>query len=269
LFIYQLWRGNFFLSSPVSDDPPSPLTPRPASLQIREAVARDPAVITARAIRLSAEAARLSEDDNLSEAIDRFERAATMLDEALGCDAGELVGVLNQLGDCYRRQGRSAEAVASFARARGIAESSLGRHDDTAASLAHLAQVFHELGRLEEAFGAIEECLLLLKSLHGPVYPAIANALNDLAKIHLDQGNLVGARQAFEEALQIDSHLFGKDHPRIAMRLSNLGSVLIALGERRGAIEVLRRALTIRVTALGRHHPKTKLLRDKLQALEK
>ena len=80
-----------------------------------------------------------------------------------------------------------------------------------------------QAGNLTQAKQQLEECLRILRSLHGDrVHPDIAERLLGLGRLSYvaGDGDLTRAKQLLEESLQMERSLHGdRDHPNIAEAL--------------------------------------------------
>jgi tetratricopeptide (TPR) repeat protein len=107
--------------------------------------------------------------------------------EALGPQ--EVGRSLNNLGELYRRQGRSAEAERYFTQALALKESQLGEeHPDVATSLNNLARLYVTQGRDFEAVPLLERSLAIQEKTLDDEHPALAPTLTLLAQAYRHLG---------------------------------------------------------------------------------
>lgn len=120
-------------------------------------------------------------------------------------------------------QGRVPDGVALLE--TGIAQ--LRTQDDTrtlASSLHHLAMVYMDVGRIDEAQAAVEESLRLFAAIGEPPGQETIGARTTLARIAGTRGDRATQGRLYREILADRRALYGDDDPRLAGDYNNLGT---------------------------------------------
>lgn len=115
-----------------------------------------------------------------------------------------------------------------------------------------LGQIYHKLGRFDEAGQLLGDALDVYRELHPGDDPETAWRINNLAMIHLEQGDWPAAEGLFRDALAMRRRLGQGETAEIVTNLNNLATVLLYRGAYEEAEALYRRGLEIRVDAHGR-----------------
>jgi tetratricopeptide (TPR) repeat protein len=159
--------------------------------------------------------------------------------------------LLDAVGDVYRSLGRLEEAAPLLQEALEIRRQRLGpAHDDTVASLYHVAASRHDMGELAEAESLYREALALRTQPRGEEDLLTAAIMLNLAWILAHRFEQPSAAQFDEAALLLERvieirvrHL-GKDHRDV--RVARAGLALVLIGKRE-----IPRATVVLGDALG------------------
>lgn len=146
--------------------------------------------------------------------------------------------------DCLRDLGRLDDAAAAVAESLAIRESVHGREsEESCAALAHLANLRHQQGRLEEALHLADD---LMNRVAGLPQPATRTQLMEVAgyralrgTLLLELGRLDGAEADIRAALELRNRLLAEGDWRTANTRSLLGALLMARGEFEAAEPIL------------------------------
>jgi tetratricopeptide (TPR) repeat protein len=122
--------------------------------------------------------------------------------------------------------GRFKRAQDRLERSRVRAEKELGRsHPMTLQTLAMLAMVYRDEGKLDEARTLYESVLARQEQLFGRDHPANARVLNQLGSVLRTKGDYDGAVKVYERALAIERAVYGSGHYTEGETLTSLGNV--------------------------------------------
>lgn len=202
----------------------------------------DPA---ARAEREGWRAAALNAGAHFHTSAGDFDRARTMVDEAVAIRRRigpplDLSRALFTLGANLWRTGRVHEARAAQEECLAIAREQ-GNQDMIATALNALGASLFQQGDLEASRNHFEESLAIRRDMED--LPNTAMVLNNLGTIAALQGNFTEARRLQEEALAMHRGL--DNPPGIASVLEERGSVRDETGDREGATRDFAEALRI------------------------
>ena len=118
---------------------------------------------------------------------------------------------------------------------------------DVAAAYNDLAQIYHDLGDLEQAMEYQQRALTIQLKKLGAEHVSVATSYNNLALIHQDMGDLEQAMEYHQRALTIQLKKLGAEHVSVATSYSNLASIHKGLGDLEQAKEYQQRALAIKL----------------------
>ena len=193
------------------------------------------------------------------------EESATLLEEALalqeslsGRKSGELVPILNALGNAYVSSAHWDQSEATFLRSIAIAERS-GPTSELARAVSGLATAYQTLGRLDEAEASRRRALDLWIAARGEEDTQTAAARANLAMVLIDRGRYQEADAMLERALETHERNLPPDHPDIARIVGELGTTRKELGRLEEAEALNRRALALLQNRLGARHPQVAL----------
>ncbi len=168
---------------------------------------------------------------------------------------------LSEPRDAGRRQASRTddpEALPDLERAMRQREQALGPdHPDTVRSRADVAEVYVQLGRLEEALPLLERALVGCERALGPDHPDTLRNRESLADVHVRLGQLESALPLLERTVADRERVFGPDHRSTLRSRRSLALVEVRLGRLREAVPLLERTLAGRERVLGPDHPDT------------
>ena len=118
-------------------------------------------------------------------------------------------------------------------------------------NLQHLALLYQQQGRLDDALPMLSRALVLEERSAGAAHPDVATALSLLAGLQIRRGQYAEAEAHYRRALAIDLAALGERHPAVAATTGNLG-VSLALQRRFAEAEpLLREALRLHERSAG------------------
>ena len=126
--------------------------------------------------------------------------AALAIAEWPGADPRYLPISLLALADCYREQGRYAEAEAFYGRGLEAWAKHPGPDDMLAVHLSNLGQVYYGQRRYADAETMVRRALAIQQRCHGPQDARLVPTLENLAGTLEVQGKQAEAREAHETA---------------------------------------------------------------------
>jgi eukaryotic-like serine/threonine-protein kinase len=109
----------------------------------------------------------------------------------------------------------------------------------------HVAGVYFQAQRYDDAIAPATEAVALWEELRGPHSLEVANARNDRAAILVGRRELDAAEREFRAAQEVVERTYGSEHPRVASGALNLGTVLRQRGDDESALTEYLRALAI------------------------
>jgi len=205
---------------------------------------------------------------DVNTALGEYERAATLLDQALAA-----VERVPDASAAQRAQIVLAQASNLFDRgdyepAEAAVGAMIGSTADLPAALVERAMTLkadiqQATGRLDEARATL---LALVDARQADAAPdeLYAEIARSLAIVYARQSRMDLAIEQFRQALEIRRALHGDEHPQTTGALGNLGTVLLQSGHTEEGRQVVAQALEIEQRILGPDHPG---LADWLQSL--
>lgn len=189
------------------------------------------------------------------EATAAFEASLATLRRQADADPGDLAAAVGNLGELYRQQGQLDRARPWIEESYRVSEDAYGRkHPKTAAALAALALIRHQMDELDQAEAAYVEALELLSAADAPLLQRTVVQSN-LADLLINTDRLEEAAQMLDAILATEQSELGPDHPSLASTLNTQGTLAATRGRNEEALELYRRALAIRRVALPAGHP--------------
>ncbi|HEX8819302.1 MAG TPA: tetratricopeptide repeat-containing protein kinase family protein, partial [Archangium sp.] len=171
-------------------------------------------------------------------------------------DGHETAVVLRRLGNTLSAQGRHAEALPVYERARVAFVKALGgEHPRVGSTLVNIGTTLSALGRHDEALEPLRQGVGILERTLPVRHPFRAVALDALGAALWREGKPDEAVRVLRRAVEAAEQTRGPTHPDVAQPCSTLGQVLVEAGRASEAVEVLERAVGIRERTLGPKHP--------------
>ena len=191
--------------------------------------------------------------------------AVSVVEDVLGPDHPDTLGVRNNLAGAYRSAGRLAEAIELYEQVLDECKRLLGTdHPDTLTVRNNLAVAYCSVGRFGEAVELFEQVLAERKRLLGTDHPDTLNTRNNLAHAYLSVGRFGEAVELFEQVLAERKRLLGTDHPDTLNTRNNLAHAYLSVGRFGEAVELFEQVLAERERVLGSDHPYTLNTRNNL-----
>ncbi len=188
------------------------------------------------------------------EAAIALSRALSNLETSLGPEHMEVVGCLTDLGVCYRRMGRYAEAEGASTRVLEIVQKTGGGADVAAAQYA-MGLLYSETGRQAQAVAALQTAVRLLEQQRNPPPGALAMALTSLGNVYLQQSRFHEGEPVLRRALHAAIDTYGPGAIETAHVECGLATLEAARGQSRAAEARWRRVLRILEAKRGPDHP--------------
>ncbi|MGK5034123.1 KGGVGR-motif variant AAA ATPase [Janthinobacterium sp. LB3P118] len=188
--------------------------------------------------------------------------------QALLLDPGRAVALplardLARLGELYRKDGRSAQALDAFRQSVEIRVRLLGEeHPDSLACKSGMARLLRQLGKLDEARFLEEHVLDVRERVLGSEHPDTLAARACLAQTLLLQGELAAALLMQDTVLATYAHQLGGEHPLTLEAMDGRAATLLRMGRLAQAQQVLGTVVGARERLFGAEHGDT--LRSKL-----
>lgn len=153
------------------------------------------------------------------------------------------------------RRAEFGAAEVLYARSLAIREEACGAENyELAPTLCHLAKVYIDQYRYEEAEPLLTRALTICQDAPDQDQSDLADILNNLGVIRREQGRYEESERLYRRALAVQESALGQDHPEVARTLNNLAGVYVERDDVQAEI-VLARALAIKEKTLGPDHP--------------
>lgn len=134
-------------------------------------------------------------------------------------------------------------------------------------NLQHLALLYQEQGRLDDALPMLARALSLEERAAGDAHPDVATALSLLAGLQMRRGQYADAEDHYRRALAIDEAALGARHPAVAAATGNLGAALAMQRRFAEAEPLLLQALALHARQQGADSPDARLAARNLGVL--
>lgn len=191
-------------------------------------------------------------------ALEHFDRALTVLKEAVGPHHPLVGGLHNNLGATYFGRHEYANARTEFALAIEVEERIAGPDSVTLADrLYNLAIVDARLGDVEQAEQTFRRIEGMYVQQHGPKHPYVAAVHEELGILARDRDDFDTARQEFELALEIKTAALGAKHPEVANAIKGLAYAELGAGHLERALELFEQSAAIIIDTLGEDHERS------------
>jgi CHAT domain-containing protein len=163
---------------------------------------------------------------------------------------------LNRQGIKLYQEGKYAEAIVVFEKAKTQAEKEFGKeHPDYATSCNNLAELYRKQGLYSKAEPLLVEAKNVVEKVLGKEHSDYAMSCNNLALLYKDQGLYSKAEPLYVEAKNIREKVLGREHPSYATSCSNLAVLYYNQGLYSKAEPLYVEAKNIREKVLGKEHP--------------
>ncbi len=162
--------------------------------------------------------------------------------------------LMGTIGEIQRKLGLFYEALPLALEALETRERILGPdHPDVAESQAHLANVYLQLGRFDDAAPLYKSSIRIRREAGGQELE-LAKCLNGLGIVRWNRGDYEAAEATYLETLALREQALGPRHPDVATSLDNLAIVYKDQLRFDEAEPLYRRSLEIREAVLGPGH---------------
>ncbi len=174
---------------------------------------------------------------------------------AKGENSTDLIPILEQLAEYYKRQGEYQEAELLYHRSVRILVNKFGAFSPQVAdAVFHLAEFYQSLGRHHEAEPLLVDLVTIKEKAKGKDkldLPFIWQCLGDAYK---HTGRLAESAKAYGKSLKACEKIFGKTDPRLAASISRLATVLYMEGNLKDAAINFKRLVSIYESIHGPVH---------------
>lgn len=205
-----------------------------------------------KALVLREEAAGLSSQGLVEEAISRSKKSLELLEATLGPEHPDVAYGLNALADLYVDSGEHETAAPLFKRAAFIFQKAYGQDNlDFANSLFGLAYVKRLSGDYAEAEFLCRKVVEIREKGLGPNDQALAQSLNELAEIYKSLEKYSQAELLYRRAIEIFDQALGPDNLPTAIVLKNLSDLYHRQMNYSRAVDLAERSVAIKEKVLG------------------
>ncbi|CAH0017149.1 unnamed protein product [Clonostachys rhizophaga] len=179
-------------------------------------------------------------------------------EELLGREHPSVFGIMNNLANVLRSQGKYREAKQMHQQVLESRQKVLGQeHPDTLSSMNNLAIALDSLGKNIEAEQIHRQQLELSHKIKGREHPDTLTSIDNLASALQRQGKYSEAKKIYQQVLELRQHVLGQEHPDTISSMNNLAIVLYKQGEHGQSEQMHQRVLELHEKVLGREHPHT------------
>ena len=127
---------------------------------------------------------------------------------------------------------------------------------DVATSLNNLAELYHAMGKYDNALPLYEQALNMRKKLSdGKPHPDVATSLNNLAGLYREVGKYDKALPLLQQALEMKGKLLDEDHPSVVVALNNIAGLYLLMREYDKALLLFQQVLEINRKRFNGDHP--------------
>jgi eukaryotic-like serine/threonine-protein kinase len=142
----------------------------------------------------------------------------------------ERARALMALANVESDRSRFAEAERLLLEVVAIREQAVPDSSDLAATLNNLGNLYHEMGRLDDAARVHERSLAIKEKVDGPDHYFLSQSLSNLANVYTKQGRYDLAESMHRRALAIKRNALEANHPEIGVSEHNLGDLAFHRG---------------------------------------
>ncbi len=192
-----------------------------------------------------------------------LDQAAQRLDGRFADEPAVEAALRMTIGTSYLNLGEYEPARLQLERALELRKSDAGpRGAQTLESLDKVANVWGELGRVDEAIALYRSTIEIAREVLGPEHRGTLSMSNDLAILLSHTGHGVEARELYNTLLPVEERVFGADDPDTLATWGNLALLDAAEGRLEQALQRQREILLRRVRASGERHPDSLIARS-------
>lgn len=171
--------------------------------------------------------------------------------------ADEIFALAREAGK-LANSGKRTEAIEAWKQVLSWSKKHLGPwHQQTAAVLSTLAELYSNQGQYEKAEILYARSLAISEKALGPSHPDTGIILNNLGLVYAEQGKNDKAIELYARALAISQKALGPEHPETASIINNLAAQYRDQGNLSKAESLYIRTLEIRNKVSGRKSPET------------
>jgi tetratricopeptide (TPR) repeat protein len=190
--------------------------------------------------------------------LNKYKDAMSWFDLALMCvklvpESGAVftitVKIRHNLGYCYYRLAKSAEATYCFEKALDLAEEAgLGFPYTAAARNAYAVALFYSAPTNVKALTLLEKSLIEYRCIFGNNSREVASVLNNIGRVHFSNGSFHDAVLCYRESLVIRRERLCGDSIDVAATICSAGQALHRLGDLKQALSLYEEFLTLSVS---------------------
>ncbi|CAM4956883.1 unnamed protein product [Rotaria socialis] len=167
------------------------------------------------------------------------------------------LGVLyNNLGEIYRQQGYSNEAMEYYKKAIQEFTETVGFRDEWFAVVhSNMAMIFEARGEFERAITYYRCALFIIQHIDSDDAELFSTVYHGMATSFQKQGKLMAALHFYQKVLNVENQVLPAAHPSIATTYTNIGQLLFTMKNMAPAFDCMHKALTILLDVLPKNHP--------------
>ena len=167
----------------------------------------------------------------------------------------ERARALMALANVESDRSRFTEAERLLLEAVAIREQAVPDSSDLAATLNNLGNLYHEMGRLDDAARVHERGLAIKEKVDGPDHYFLSQSLSNLANVYTKQKRFDLAESMHRRALAIKRNALEAGHPEIGVSEHNLGDLAFQRGDLKAAEAQYTRGREIWAKTFPPGHP--------------
>ncbi|CAF3180100.1 unnamed protein product [Rotaria socialis] len=190
---------------------------------------------------------------NFDEALQHYEEACSLLQQADPPRVQELAVTLNNMAAVFSQRGEHEQALHYLVDSLAILkEFHTADHIGIAGAYNNLGNVYRDLGEFETSLENHRLAHEMYKRVGLPaIHPDMADCIQNLAMAHHNLGEFDVARTLYEEALAIRRQCQLGTHPDIASNLNDIGYLLCDAGQTDEGFTYFEKAYELRIANQG------------------
>jgi serine/threonine protein kinase len=197
---------------------------------------------------------------DFQQAAAQCEAAHALYRKHRGADHPHTLACANDLGNCYERAGRRADALKLLEETLPIQQKKLGLdHEQTLITMNNLAGSYQLAGRYLDAMALLETAFEQMKVRHGLDDPKTLDAMANLASSYDALGGAAEALRLRKQVLLLRKARLGPDHPDTLSAMHHVAASYFKLRRYAEALKLSEETLALQKTKLGPDHPDTLL----------